>query len=396
MHATPPNLSPHAGVLASPSGVFDAFSAERLGTLAGDWGPSVGGFAAAAIVIAIAHAVVFRLALRKAPRDGTPGPGYLVWRRIRWGTLATLLFGAAIASLPAAPLSDEHADTALSWLRAGLIASLAWSMIRAVSVIDELVMGRYDVSVADNLRARQMHTRAQVFTRTTELVIGLAGAAAVLMSFEPVRQVGAGLLASAGVAGLAVGLAARPVLGNLIAGLQIAITQPIRLDDAVVIDGEWGWIEEITSTYVVVRIWDERRLIVPLSRVIEQPFENWTRRTSRIIGAVVLRRDYTVPIDDLRAELTRLLEGHPKWDGRVNVLQVIDSASDSMVLRALVSAGTSPAAWDLRCDVREGLIGYVRREHPGALPRLRAEVGEPRGPQRHERRDTEPDGTGRP
>ena len=366
---------------------LDALSPDGLRSVAEDWGPSLGGFAASVLVLAVAHALAFALALRRAPREGTPKPVHLLWRRVRWGSLLVLVFGAAIAWLSAAPLSEERAETAQSWLRAGLIASLTWTVIRAVSVIDELVMGRYDVSVADNLRARQMHTRAQVFTRAAEMVIGLAGVAAVLMSFEPVRQVGAGLLASAGVAGLAVGFAARPVLGNLIAGLQIAITQPIRIDDAVVIDGEWGWIEEITSTYVVVRIWDERRLIVPLSRVIEQPFENWTRRTSRIIGTVELHLDYTVAVDALRDELTRLLEAHEKWDGRVNVLQVIDSPADGMVLRALVSAATSPAAWDLRCDIREGLIAFVQREHPEALPRLRAEVGRPHA-------ESGPDGAG--
>jgi small-conductance mechanosensitive channel len=161
------------------------------------------------------------------------------------------------------------------------------------------------------------------------------------------------------------------VLGNLIAGIQIAITQPIRLDDAVVIEGEWGWIEEITATYVVVRIWDQRRLIVPFSKIIEEPFQNWTRKTSEILGDVVLHVDYACPVDAVRAELDRILDGHPKWDGRAKVLQVIEATPKTMVLRALVTAVDSPTAWELRCDVRERLLGFMQREMPYALPRER-------------------------
>ncbi|MEL6329780.1 MAG: mechanosensitive ion channel family protein [Planctomycetota bacterium] len=340
----------------------------------GGWGDALALFGVVALGVALIHTLIFLFAGR--PKRGrTPGPADgLLKRRTRVRSLVFLLLVGAIVALGWTPLEGDDRELVLSVLRAGMIAVLTWTIIGAVSVIDEIVFAKYDVSVADNLRARRMHTRARVLVRTAEMVIAVAGVAGVLMSFESVRQVGQGLLASAGVAGLAVGFAARPVLGNLIAGLQIAITEPIRLDDAVIIEGEWGWIEEITATYVVVKIWDERRLVVPLSQVIEQPFQNWTRRTAQIIGSVTLHLDYSADVDALREELQRLCEANPRWDKRVCVLQVIETTDRVMVLRALVSSGTSPACWDLRCEIREGLIDFVKREQPGALPRLRTET----------------------
>jgi hypothetical protein len=203
------------------------------------------------------------------------------------------------------------------------------------------------------------------------VLVILAGSAAVLMTIPGVRQFGASLLASAGLAGLALGIAAKPVLSNLIAGLQIAMAQPIRLDDVVIVKGEWGRIEEITGTYVVVRIWDERRLIVPLNYFIENPFENWTRRTAELIGTVFLWVDYRLPMAPARTELERLCREAPEWDGRVCVLQVVDANEHAMQLRALVSAPDSSRAWDLRCRIREGLIAFVQREYPDYLPTTR-------------------------
>jgi small-conductance mechanosensitive channel len=208
------------------------------------------------------------------------------------------------------------------------------------------------------------------------------GAAVVLLAIPGVRELGASLLASAGVAGLVLGLAAKPVLSNLIAGLQIALTQPIRLDDVVIIEGEWGRVEEITGSYVVVRIWDERRLVVPLNWFIENPFQNWTRITSRLIGSVFIWLDYRVPLAPLRDELQRLCKAAPEWDGRVCVLQTTDANERAVQLRALVSSADSGLNWDLRCRVREGLIAYVQARHPEALPRWRGEMEEPVLPQR--------------
>jgi small-conductance mechanosensitive channel len=211
--------------------------------------------------------------------------------------------------------------------------------------------------------------------RTVMTLIVLVGLSTVLMTFPSVRTIGASLLASAGVAGLFVGMAARPVLGNLIAGMQIALTQPIRLDDVLIVDGEWGWVEEITGTYVVLRIWDRRRLIVPLQWFIEHPFQNWTRKSADIIGSVFWWVDYGLPLEPVQAEIRRLCEEVPKWwDGDVALLQVTDSGPESMQLRALVTARNSPDCWDLRCHVRAGVIDFIRREYPQFLPRIRAET----------------------
>ena len=273
------------------------------------------------------------------------------------------------------PLDDAIRERVLIILRALIIAALTWALIGAVSVIDDIVEVRNDVNVRDNLRARRLRTRARVLVRTAMVLIGVTGAAACLMSFPSVRQVGVGLLASAGVAGLALGIAAKPTLGNLIAGLQIALTEPVNLGDAVVVEGEWGWVEEITATYLVIKIWDQRRLIVPLEHFINNPFQNWTRTRADLIGAVTLHTDYSVPVDALRAELQRVTAASTRWDKRVCVLQVTDTTPTTMILRALVSAEDSPTAWDLRCEVREALLGFLAREHPNALPRTRAEVG---------------------
>ncbi len=229
------------------------------------------------------------------------------------------------------------------------------------------------MDVRDNLYARRVQTQTRVLTRTLASLIALLGFAAALMTFPAVRQVGASLLASAGLAGLVVGFAAKPVLGNMLAGLQIVLTQPIRLDDVVIVEGEWGRIEEITGAYVVVKIWDEHRLIVPLQRFIEHPFENWTRTGAQLIGSVFWWLDYRMPVEPLRAELERVCKAAPEWDGRFCVLQVTDATDRTMQIRALVTAAGSSEAFDLRCRVRETIIDFVQREYPQYLPRARTE-----------------------
>jgi small-conductance mechanosensitive channel len=263
-------------------------------------------------------------------------------------------------------------------LRHGLlIATLAvatWLAVRCISVFENVAVRRYPMDTADNLRARRVITQVRVLGRIADVLVIFLGLAVMLLTIPGVRQVGASLLASAGVAGLVLGLAAKPVLSNLLAGVQIALTQPIRLDDVVIIEGEWGRVEEITGSYVVVRIWDQRRLIVPLSWIIENPFQNWTRSSSQLIGTVFLWLDYRVPLAALREELKRLCAEAAEWDGRVCLLQVTDSSDRAMQLRALVSATDSGRSWDLRCRVREGLIAYVQAHHPEALPRWRGEL----------------------
>jgi small-conductance mechanosensitive channel len=233
---------------------------------------------------------------------------------------------------------------------------------------------RLPTAVEDNLLARKHLTQVRILERSGTVLILVVTAAGVLTTFESVREYGVSLFASAGVAGLVVGLAARPVLSNLFAGVQIAMTQPIRLEDAVIVENEFGWIEEITGTYVVVRLWDWRRLIVPLSYFIEKPFQNWTRHSAALIGSVLVYADYTVPVGPVRDELRRIVSRSKLWDGQVVNLQVTGATDDSIELRALVSAANASAASDLRCEVREELIAFLQREYPRALPKRRTEV----------------------
>jgi small-conductance mechanosensitive channel len=285
--------------------------------------------------------------------------------------LPLLALQFVLAAAPEAVRVQPGIESTLAVL---LTAAITWFAVRAVAGVAEAVVRLNPANVADNLHARRVQTQTRVLARTVMFFIVLIGAASALMTFPGMRQIGTSLLASAGVAGLVAGIAARPVLGNLIAGLQIALTQPIRLDDVVIMENEWGRIEEITSTYVVVKIWDERRLVVPLQYVIEHPFQNWTRTGSELLGTVYLWLDYRVPIAPLRAELQRVCESAPEWDKRVAMIQVTDADQHAIQIRVLVSTQDASKGWDLRCRVREALIDFVQREYPEALPRLRAEM----------------------
>ncbi len=276
--------------------------------------------------------------------------------------------------LAIAPGDIAHLSSVTHATSVAFIAALTWLVVRVVGGVAEGVVQLHPANVSDNLEARRVQTQARVLSRTLMFVVGVIGLAAALMTLPNMRQIGASLLASAGVAGLVAGIAARPVLGNVIAGLQIALTQPIRLDDVVIIEGEWGRIEEITSAYVVVKVWDERRLVVPLQWIVENPFQNWTRSGSALLGSVFLWLDYRVEIEPLRAELTRVCEADPAWDGRVAIIQVVETSERAMQLRVLVSSADAPRGWDLRCRVREALIAFVQRTDPEGLPRLRADV----------------------
>jgi len=273
-----------------------------------------------------------------------------------------------------APIGDAFAVVFDNILNVAFIALLGWTAIIAVQIGSQVYLRRFSLDAEDNLLARKHVTQVGILKRAADTLIVIMTVATALMSFEQVRQYGVSLFASAGVAGLAIGLAARPLLSNLIAGVQIAVAQPIRLDDVVFLEGEYGTIEEITTTYVVIKLWDWRRMVVPLSYFIEKPFQNWTRETSALIGSVFLYVDYTVPVEKLREKLMEIARASPLWDGRVVVLQVSDATKDNTVeLRALLSARSAPAAWDLRCEVRERLIAYLQEEHPDALPRSRQE-----------------------
>src|SRR5574337_425728 len=254
-----------------------------------------------------------------------------------------------------------------------LLLALTWLGLRAVRGL----IGLHPLDVADNLSARRVHTQTRMLARIASFTVLLSGLALMLMTFPGARQFGASLLASAGLVGLVAGIAARPIFSNLIAGLQIALAQPIRLDDVLVVQGEWGRVEEITGTYVVLRICDERRLVIPLQWFIENPFQNWTRTSASIIGTVFLWVDYRMPLAPLRAEAQRVCEAAPEWDRRLCKLQVVEAGERSIQLRLLVSSAASGLNWDLRCKVCEALVDFMQREYPQHLPMTRAELAEP-------------------
>lgn len=252
-----------------------------------------------------------------------------------------------------------------------LIVSLAWILIVTIRIFKRTFLENYDTSEEDNLKSRKFHTQFNILERILIFLIVLIAVGLILMLFEDVRRIGISLFASAGIAGVIIGFAAQRIIAAVLAGLQIAITQPIRLDDVVIIENEWGRIEEITLTYVVVNIWDKRRLIVPTTYFFEKPFQNWTRTTSEILGTVFIYTDYNVPFNALRKELTRLLESNPLWDKKVNVLQVTDAKENNIEVRALMSAKDSSTAWDLRVFIREKLIEFLQKNYPGSLPKSR-------------------------
>lgn len=255
-----------------------------------------------------------------------------------------------------------------------LILSLTWLCIVAIKVFKAQVLSNYNIETSDNFSARKVYTQFNILERVIIFVLILIAVGIALMSFESIRSIGVSMLTSAGIAGIIIGFAAQKALGTLLAGIQIAITQPIRIDDVVIVEGEWGRIEEIYLTYVVVKIWDKRRLVVPTTYFIDKPFQNWTRNSSDILGTVFIYTDYNVPFDKLRNELTRILENTDLWDGEVNVLQVTNATNDTVESRALMSAADSPTAWDLRVHVREKLITFIQENYPNSLPRTRVEM----------------------
>ena len=312
------------------------------------------------------------LLIRRVAR-GSPFTTACTYAGFRPSQLAFILFALRLV-LTGAP-DDTPALIPLAHLtNVSLILALTWLIVQCIEAVAATVIELHPVDVDDNLKARRVQTQTRVLTRSANAIIGLIGLASVLMTLPGARQIGASLLASAGVAGLVAGMAARPVLGNFIAGLQIAFSQPIRLDDVLIVNGEWGRVEEITGTFVVVRIWDERRLIVPLQWFIENPFENWTHTSSTILGTVFLWMDFAVPVPAIRTEFERVCKASKLWDGRVCVLHVTDANERAMQMRLLVSAQASGIAFDLRCEIREAMIAFIASNYPQALPKLRSSV----------------------
>jgi small-conductance mechanosensitive channel len=338
------------------------------------WLMAVGILAIVVIVVLVGHAAVHRVLLRVASRTSSELDNLFLQRSWRPARTILPLLGVE-AALPALPLPDGITGDVRHLVGLGLIASAAWLVISLLNVVDDAVVLRFPTDVRDNLSARRVTTQVKVLKRIATTIVIIVATSIGLMTFPQIRQLGASLLASAGLAGLVVGLAARSTLANLLAGVQVALTEPIRIDDVVIVEGEWGRIEEIRTSFVVVKIWDLRRLVVPISYFIERPFQNWTRTSADLIGSVFLYVDYTVPIDEVRAELKRVLdESTHLWDGKVGLLQVTDSKERTLELRAIMSSADSGSSWDLRCRVRERLIDFLQRKYPQCLPRLRAEV----------------------
>jgi len=278
---------------------------------------------------------------------------------------------ALILGTPALAVSEGVRQIVQNAVSLALIGTIAFILVQFVDAMAKLVLSRYSLDVSDNRVARGVYTQVMVLKKIAVGIIAVFAIASMLMVFQSVRQLGTAMIASAGVAGIVIGFAAQKSLGTLLAGFQIAMTQPIRIDDVVIVEGEWGRIEEITLTYVVVCIWDLRRLVVPITYFIEKPFQNWTRTSADILGTVFLQVDYGVPVEAVREELTRILEASPHWDRKVNVLQVTDAKERTLELRALASSSDASKSWDLRCEMREKLVAFIQKDYPGSLPRLR-------------------------
>jgi small-conductance mechanosensitive channel len=328
-----------------------------------------------AIVVALAVHKTAMLLARRAVGQRSFGVTFLN-RTTGPARLALCLLAVALV-LPLAPFDEGARQRLAQFFVVATIALVGWLSMRAVDLAATRYLERHEIDIDENYRARKYVTQVRVFKRVLDILITIIAVSTALMTFESVRQYGVSLFASAGAAGLIVGLAARPLLSNLIAGVQIAITQPIRIEDAVIIENEWGWIEDIASTYVVVRLWDWRRLVVPLSYFIEKPFQNWTRDAASLIGTIKLHVDYGADVPRIRKHLEQAVKETELWDGAVVNLQVVDSHPQTIELRALVSARNAPQSWDLRCEIREKLLAFLQEQMPEALPHQRAYLETP-------------------
>jgi small-conductance mechanosensitive channel len=287
-------------------------------------------------------------------------------------TKLALITLAMIIVIPVAPLYPETAEILSRLLLMAVIGLIGWTAIVVLQLSASAYLRRYRLDADDNFLARKHNTQVRILLRVVDGIVLLVTIGAALMTIPSVRQYGISLFASAGIAGIAAGLAARPVLSNLLAGVQLAMTQPIRLYDSVIVEGEYGTIEEIGSTYVTVKLWDLRRMVVPLSYFIEKPFQNWSREnSSSLIGSVMLYVDYRAPVALIREKLMEILRQSERWDRTTAALQVTDFKEGSIELRCLMSARAPGQTFDLRCEVREKLIDFLQREHPEALPHSR-------------------------
>jgi small-conductance mechanosensitive channel len=346
-------------------------------TVAPGW-PGVilsGGLVAAAALAGLAaYGILFFVLLRLARRTGATLGVALIQRmrspvRILLPLLAVMVMVTPLAISPAASEVLKHVFSLC------IIAAITWLFVNLALTGQDIVLSRFDVQIHDNLKARSVHTQLTILVKIVLVAIMVLAAGTMLMTFDRIRHVGVSILASAGMIGIILGFAAQRSIATLFAGLQIAFTQPIRLDDAVIVEGEWGWVEEITLTYVVIKIWDLRRLVVPVTYFLEKPFQNWTRASSNLLGTVFIYVDYTVPVDKVRQELRDILQASEKWDGKVCGVQVTNCTERTLELRLLMSAADSSRTFDLRCEAREKILAFLLKNYPESLPRLRADLG---------------------
>lgn len=340
-------------------------------------GTPLGALALIAAAIAAAlllHALAFWLMkrlIRRTRREDDDIVLCALQQPVRW-LMVLLALGIVVEPLPLGDALERYWSVGS---RMVLAAMVGWLAIAFTGALRQIVELRNDISVADNLQARRRRTRVAILHRITQFLIGFITLSMILIAIPGVRTIGVTLMASAGIAGLVLGAAAQPALKNLIAGIQMAFTEPIRIDDVVIVEGEWGRIEEIRLTYVVVRIWDDRRLVVPVSWFLEKPFQNWTRETSHLLGTVFFHVDPRADVGRIRRKIEEAAAANPRWDKRVAILQVTEHRAEALELRALLSARNAGDAFDLRCDVREAVMKFLRDEMPQALPRNRHLVG---------------------
>jgi len=350
---------------------MDQPSLDSLFETGGEWLSALGLLAGAALLGLLAHWLLHRFVRRSTRRLEGPLRNALLQRlsgpfRL---LLPLLLVHVVLPVVPAAP-----GGLLRGGLYAVLVAAVAWLVIALLYAADDAITGHYTIDVPNNLKARKVVTQVRILRRVATTAVLVLALGIMLLQYEPVRQLGTGILASAGIVGIVVGIAAQRTLGDLFAGIQIALTQPIRVDDVVIAEGDFGWIEEITLTYVVVRVWDRRRIVLPITHFVEKPFQNWTRTSADLIGTVFFYLDYSVPVEDLREELHRIVEASEYWDEDVVGLQMTDASERTVTLRALASAKDAPTLWNLRCEIREKMVAYIREQYPEALPALRTRV----------------------
>jgi len=327
-------------------------------------------------IISLAFGVIVRLAFFKIVNYYAAKSDQITIQslRNRLGKSLFLFIPLSILRLALESLYPEQFTWVNKILEVAIVVSIALLVTKLIYVLQDVLFYQYDLKQSDNLKARKVHTQIVYLRKIAMVIVVILAISIILLSFDSVRKYGATMLTSAGVAGIIIGFAAQKTLANLMAGIQIAFTQPIRIDDAVVVEGEWGWVEEINLTYVVIKIWDMRRLVLPITYFTENPFQNWTRSSAQLLGAVYLYLDYKAPLEELRNHFDKVLESTNLWDKTSKAFQVTDTSEKTMTVRMLMTAKNSPEAYDLRCYVREEMLKYIQAEHPEGLPKTRAVI----------------------